>query len=94
MARYLILIRFTPQGAKDMRKSPSRAKAFTRTATKAGLNVEGLYWCVGQYDGAAILSGKSDEAILRQIAKLTASGNVTTESVPLLDASQVKRVVG
>ncbi len=93
MARYLILIRFTPKGAKDMRKSASRAKEFAKAAAKAGLKVEAQYWCVGRYDGAVILSGKSDEAVLKQIAKLAAAGNVTTESVPLLDASQFKQIV-
>ena len=43
MARYITLIRFTEQGAKNLKKSTGRARAFDEAAKKAGVTIEGQY---------------------------------------------------
>ena len=40
MARYVTLIRFTEQGARNLRKSPTRAQSFRKAAEKSGVSVE------------------------------------------------------
>jgi uncharacterized protein with GYD domain len=55
MARYVTLIRFTEQGAKNIKKSTSRAHAFDRLAEKTGVKIVGQYWTMGQYDGLLIV---------------------------------------
>lgn len=47
MARYLSLLRFTEQGAKNIKKSTSRAHEFDGVAAKAGVKIEGQYWTWG-----------------------------------------------
>ena len=41
MARYITLIQFTEQGAKNLKKSTSRAHAFDRLAEKTGVKIVG-----------------------------------------------------
>lgn len=85
MNRYLTLINFTETGAKALKKSPARASAFAKAARRAGVKIEAQYWCLGQYDGVLITSGKGDKP-LKVLAKLAALGNVRTQTLKLQDA--------
>lgn len=44
MPRYISLLRFTEQGAKNIKKSTARAAAFKKAAEKMGVKIEGQYW--------------------------------------------------
>jgi uncharacterized protein with GYD domain len=93
MARYLTLLKFTEQGARNIKKSTDRAAAFRDSAMKAGIGVEGLFWTVGTYDGAIILTGEENK-ILRLVSDLAALGNVRTESLQAFDAQEFKGITG
>ena len=93
MSRYISLLRFTEQGARNMKDSASRALAFKQNAEKLGVKVESQFWTTGPYDGMLILSGE-EQAILRSLTQLAALGNVRTESMRALDATELKPVAG
>ena len=93
MARYVTLIRFTDQGARNMKKSPTRALAFTKAARQAGVTVEAQLWTLGSCDGVLILSG-DEKKVLRCVSQLAALGNVRTETLQAFDAKEFKAVVG
>lgn len=92
MARFVSLLRFTDQGARDIRKSSERAAAFKREAEKRGLTVEMQLWTVGRYDGILILRGEQ-AAILGALSDLASHGNVRTETLPAFDAGEVQAAV-
>ena len=81
MARYIALLKFTEQGAKDLKKSTTRAHNFDKLAAKAGVKVEGQYWTLGRYDGVLILSADSESKVLRVLTELAALGNVRTQTM-------------
>ena len=85
MTKYLVLLRFTEQGARNIKDSASRAHAFKDEAKKAGVKVEGQYWTVGAYDGALILSADDESHILSTLTGLAAKGNVRTETLRAFD---------
>ncbi|MBI3413917.1 MAG: GYD domain-containing protein [Verrucomicrobia bacterium] len=91
MARYVILIRFTEQGAQNMKKSPTRALAFRKAAEKAGVTVESQLWTTGACDGTLILSGDGQK-ILRCVAQLASLGNVRTETMQAFDAAEFSAI--
>jgi len=93
MARYIILLRFTDEGARRIRKSALRALAFKKQAGKLGVTVEAQLWSLGQYDGLLILSGE-EQAILRSLTQLSELGNVRTETLKALTADEVKGLAG
>jgi uncharacterized protein with GYD domain len=93
MARYVILIRFTEQGARNIKKSPTRSLAFKKTVEKAGVKVELQLWTVGKEDGVLILSG-DDRKVLRVLTQLAALGNVRTRTMQAFDAREFKAIVG
>jgi uncharacterized protein with GYD domain len=93
MARYVTLIRFTDQGARNIKKSPDRALAFKKAAEKAGIKVELQLWTVGKEDGVLILSG-DDRKVLRVLTQLAALGNVRTRTMQAFDAQEFKAIAG
>jgi uncharacterized protein with GYD domain len=94
MTKYITLIRFTEKGAQGIKQSPARADAFSKTAVKAGVKVEGLYWTAGAYDGVLILSADQGQKVLRCLSELVAQGNVRTETLQAFDASEFGAIVG
>ncbi len=94
MARYVSLLRFTPQGVKQLKQSPVRAAAFCKVAEKAGVQVEMQLWTTGAYDGILILNAASEVKALNAIARLVATGNVTTQTLQAFDAKEFAAIVG
>jgi uncharacterized protein with GYD domain len=88
MARYISLLRFTPQGVRSLKQSPARAAAFRKAAQKAGVTIEAQLWTAGAYDGILILEAPDEGKVLRVIARLAAGGNVTTHSLRAFDAAE------
>ena len=91
MARYVSLIRFTEQGARNIKESAGRALAFKRDAEKLGITVETQLWTVGRCDGVTVLRGEP-QAILRCLTQLASLGNVRTETLQAFDADEVKGI--
>lgn len=94
MARYVSLLRFTAQGARNLKQSPARAAAFQKAAEKAGVKVELQLWTTGAYDGILILSAASETKALNAIARLVATGNVSTETLQAFDAKEFAAISG
>ena len=93
MARYVSLLRFTEQGARNIKDSPTRALSFKQEAEKAGVTVEAQLWTAGNYDGVLILSG-DEKAIIRSLTQLASLGNVRTQTLRAFDAGELKATAG
>ncbi len=93
MARYISLIRFTEQGAKNLQQSTSRAEAFRQAAEKAGVKIEGQYWTAGAWDGLLILSAADPNKALHCLSELAAAGNVRTETMQAFNADEFSGIV-
>ena len=63
MASYIVLMKFTEQGIRTVKESPSRAEAFKKTCEGLGVRMVGVHWTVGAYDIVGMLEGE-DEAVL------------------------------
>jgi uncharacterized protein with GYD domain len=94
MPRFITLIRFTEQGAKDIKQSTARARAFAEAAAKVGVKVEAQYWTTGSYDGALVLSADSEQKVLHALTQLAATGSVRTETLQAFDATEFDAIVG
>ena len=94
MARYISLLHFTEQGAKNVKKSTTRAHTFDKLAARAGVKIEGQYWTMGKYDGVLILSADSDEKILHLLTALTSQGNVRTATMQAFVDKQFDAITG
>lgn len=94
MARYIALLKFTEQGAKNIKKSTARAHAFDKLAVKAGVKVEGQYWTMGRLDGVLILSASDETKVLHMLTLLAALGNVRTQTMQAFVDTEFDEIVG
>jgi len=94
MARYVSLLRFTPQGIQKLKQSPTRAAAFRKAAEKEGVKIEAQFWTAGAYDGILILSADSETKALNAVARLGALGNVSTQTLQAFDAEEFADIAG
>jgi uncharacterized protein with GYD domain len=76
MARNVMLMKLTEQGAKDIKGAPQRIEQAIKTVEKMGGKVLAFYVVTGDYDYVAIGEMPSDEAALTFALGLTALGNV------------------
>ena len=81
MPRYISLIRFTDKGSSGIKQATSRARAFAKSANRAGVTIEGQYWTLGQYDGVLIMNADSEEKVLHYLTLLSAAGYARTETL-------------
>jgi uncharacterized protein with GYD domain len=91
--RYVILIRFTGQGAKAVKKSTERARAFKDAATKAGVKVEAQYWTLGAVDGVVIVNAERETKALKLVTALASDGNVKTETMQAFTDAEFDEIV-
>jgi uncharacterized protein with GYD domain len=94
MSRYISLLRFTEQGAKNIEKSTARAHAFDKLAAKAGVKVEGQFWTMGKYDGILILSANSETKVLHMLTMLASLGNVRTATMQAFSDKEFDAIAG
>jgi uncharacterized protein with GYD domain len=94
MAKYISLLRFTEQGAKDLKKSTNRAHHFDKIAAKAGVKIEGQYWTLGAYDGVLIISADSEHKALQCLSQLASHGSVRTETMQAFMDDEFDAILG
>jgi len=94
MTRYVSLMKFMEQGAKNIKKSTARAHAFDKAAARAGVKIEGQYWTMGAYDGVLIITADDERKALHCLTELASSGNVNTETLPAFVDREFDAIVG
>jgi uncharacterized protein with GYD domain len=90
---YACLLSFTDQGVRNLAQSPKRALAWRKQAESDGVKVTTQLWSAGAYDGLLILEG-DEKKVLGAIARLSAAGNVRTQSLRAFDAKEFSAIVG
>src|ERR1035441_7486054 len=61
MAHYVMLLKFTDQGIRNVKDTTKRAAAFSETASKMGAKINTFLWTLGQYDLVAMAEAPNDE---------------------------------
>jgi uncharacterized protein with GYD domain len=94
MPTFVTTIQFTEQGIKSVRDTCKRAEAFKTTAKKMGLNVSGIYWTLGAFDGLIVCEAPDEETATAALLHLGASGNIRTQTARAFDAAEMQKILG
>ena len=92
MATFISLVSFTDQGIRSIKESPDRALAFKAMAEKAGVQVKGLYYTVGNYDMVLIGEG-TDEAVTAVLLKVGSLGNVRSQTLRGFSVEEMRKII-
>ncbi len=81
MPTYVILMRLTDQGVRNIKDAPSRAEEGIRGFEAMGGKVLGFYSTMGEYDYVAIAEAPSDEVAAAYSLALGSRGILRTTTL-------------
>jgi uncharacterized protein with GYD domain len=93
MAKYVVLYRFTEQGAKSIRSTVGRARETRAENEKRGFKVQALLWTHGPYDLVAIVEAPSEEAMMGGMVNIVAAGNVSSTTMRAFDEQEMEGIL-
>ena len=93
MVTYVIQVKFSQQGIKDIAHTTKRAAIFKDEAKKLGVKVKDIYWTLGDHDGLLILEAPDDKAATAAVLHLGAMGNVHTSTCRAYTAAEMDEIV-
>src|ERR671915_293960 len=89
---YIILIRFTDQGIRNVKDTTRRADAIRTEAEKMDCKFTTYYWTFGEYDAIGILEAPNDEAAMEFGLKAGSLGNIRTRTLRAFTEEEVAKV--
>ncbi len=93
MPTYIVLIKLTDQGAKDIKHLPKRVRAAARMMEKVGGKILGFYHTIGQYDYVAIAQAPNDEVACTFLLGLSAEGSLRTTTMKAFTLEEFSEIV-
>ena len=93
MAHYVMLLKFTDQGIRDVKDTTKRAAAFKDMAGKMGAKLNTLLWTMGQYDLVGLAEAPDDETIAAVSVKAGSLGNVSIQTLRGFTADEVDGIL-
>jgi uncharacterized protein with GYD domain len=91
---YLGRFKYSPEAIKAMVDNPhDRGPAASQAAESLGCKIHGLWWTLGERDGAFLLEAPDDEAVVALSMTVGATGQISTEVTRLLDMGQAQEAM-
>lgn len=93
MVTYMMLMKLTDQGIKNVKEAPERIEVGLKAFEKTGGKLIGFWISIGKYDYVSIGESASEEAALAFAVGLGSQGNVRVESVKLFSREQFAALI-
>ena len=92
MANYVLLIRWTDQGIRNIKDTINRAAAARKEVEKLGGKLT-IYWTLGKYDLVGILEAPDDESAMQISLRFGSQGNVRTQTLRAFTEQETSGVI-
>ena len=93
MAHYILLLKYTDQGIRNVKDTTKRAAAFGEMAEKMGAKVTSILWTMGQYDLVTHLEAPNDETVAALSVGVSRLGNVSAQTLRAFTAAEVDGIL-
>jgi uncharacterized protein with GYD domain len=93
MPTYIMLMKLTEQGIKDIKNAPQRLEQGIKGFEAMGGKVTSLYTVMGEYDYVAIGEAPSDEVGMTFLLGLGSQGNVRTTTLRAFTREEFAQMV-
>ncbi len=93
MPTYVVLYRFTDQGAKDIKNSLQRAREARAENERRGFKVHGIYWTQGRYDLVAVVEAPDEQAMMAGLFNINSAGNVRSETLRAFTEAEMEPII-
>ena len=81
MPTYILLLKYTDEGMRNIKYLPQHAQAFRQAVESAGGRMPNIYLTLGEYDLVAIIEALSDQACVSIALGLSSLGNVRSTTL-------------
>ena len=81
MAKYVVLLNWTEQGARTVKETVKRAQGARQAFEALGVRMTDISWTLGQYDVVVTLEAADDETMIRAGLVLAQQGNVRSTTL-------------
>jgi len=89
MPKYIVMMKLTEQGGKDIRNAPERIESANKLFQKMGGKEIGFYMVMGEYDYIGIGECPSDEVATAFVLALSSAGNVKTTTLKAFSKEEI-----
>ena len=93
MPTYVVLYKFTEEGAKSAKDTVKRARENRAENEKRGFSVRGLYWTQGQYDIVAVVDAPDESAMMAGLLNVAGAGNVRSETLRAFADTEMEEIL-
>jgi uncharacterized protein with GYD domain len=96
MAKYLVTVSYSAEGAKGLRKEggTKRRKVATKAVESLGGKVEAFYFCFGAEDAIVIADMPDNVAMAALSVAISATGGAHLMTTPLLTPEDMDKACG
>jgi uncharacterized protein with GYD domain len=93
MATYIVLSKYTQQGASKIKESPDRIEAARKMGQDRGVELKAWYLVMGRYDVVTIWEAPNDETLAKVLLRIGSLGNVSTETLRAFNEDEFRTLV-
>lgn len=93
MPTYVSLLRFTDQGIRNIKESPTRLDAAKKAFQAQGGELKQFFFMMGQYDILLVAEAPNDETVGKIALALGSLGNVRTESCRVFTEAEYRKMI-
>ena len=93
MPTYLVMMRWTDQGAKAAADTVDRYEAAKSDLAERGVTIKDIYWTAGAYDLVTVVEAADDETASAGLIRLGTQGNLRTTTMRAFTADEMRSVI-
>lgn len=92
MLHYVVLVKWTDQGIRNVKESPKRAEAARKLVEAEGGKLT-LYYTMGRYDIVGIGEAPNDESLNRVLLQIGMAGSARTETLKAMTEAEAAKMI-
>ena len=94
MPTYIAMLKWTPQGLQNIKKSPSRLDAARKGFETAGAKMKDFYMVTGRYDMIVVVDAPDEATLAKAILGSTSQGSITSETCRAFTEAEYREIIG
>ncbi len=93
MPTFVVLAKFTDQGARDIKSFRQNVERNMQTAQALGISTKGFYLTQGEYDLVIIAEAPDEEAVMAQVLTVASRGGARTTTMRAFTLEDLDRII-
>jgi uncharacterized protein with GYD domain len=93
MAGYVILYKFTREGAAAVKELPERVKHAKELSEQMGIRVVGVWMTMGEYDMVSVVDAPDEQTLAARLLITGQAGRFTTRTMRAFSEEEFAQIV-